>query len=101
MTSDRDEHRKIMAARNSPVLSVSRAEHAYDHDMSVSIMLFVLMIAIALHVPISGEIADDNVHRHGFFMHAFDLIVNFGLSIGMSLLLFLSRPRRGRDGATR
>jgi predicted alternative tryptophan synthase beta-subunit len=101
VTPDRDEHRKTMAARNSAVPSVIRAEYTYDHDVSVSIILFVLMIAIAARVPISSEIADDSVHRHGFLMYASDLIVNFGLSIGMSLLLFSSRPRRGRDGAGR
>lgn len=73
--------------------------HAHEHDMGVSIMLLVLLIAIALHIPNSGEIGDTGPDRHGFFAHAIDLILNWGLSLGASSLLLSSRPRDDQDKA--
>ena len=96
-----EKHRKATVAQHSEAIHVTAVEQTYHPDVSVSVMLFVLMVAIALHVPISGEIGDDSMHRPGFFMHAFDLMLNFGLGIGMSLLLFSRRAGRRRDGASR
>jgi hypothetical protein len=64
-------------------------------------MLLVLLIAIALHVPNSGEIRDGSADHHGFFAHAINLIFNFGLSIGASALLLSSRPGDDQDGSVR
>jgi hypothetical protein len=76
-----------------------RHGQAHDHDMRVSIMLFVLLIAIALHGPDSGEIGDTSANRQSLFARAADLIVNLSLSIGVSSLLLSSRPRGSRNGA--
>jgi hypothetical protein len=73
---------------------------AYDHDMRVSIMLFVLLIAIALRIPNFCKTGDANANRQSYFSRAADLIVNLGLSIGASLLLS-NRPRNDQSGADR
>ena len=101
MTPDRDEHRTTTVAQYSEAVSASAAEQKQDHDVRVSIVLFVLLVAVALQIPVSGEIGDSNVHRHGLFAQAIDLIINVGLSIGMALLLISGRPRGRRGGAGR
>jgi hypothetical protein len=72
---------------------------AHNSDIRVSIMLFVLLIAIALRIPSSNEIGNAAANRESFFERAADLIVNLSLSIGASSLLLSNRPRNDPNGA--
>jgi hypothetical protein len=58
----------------------------------VSVLLALLVAAIALDNPISSEIGGASADRQSYFASAVEFVVNFGLSIGLTWLLFSSRP---------
>jgi hypothetical protein len=43
---------------------------------------------------------DSSVDRQGYVAHVIDVVATWGLSIGLVLLLFSSRPRADDDGAS-
>jgi hypothetical protein len=60
----------------------TRAEAPRGLDVMVSVLLALLVAAIALDSPTSGEIGGASADRQSYFASAVDFIVNFGLSIG-------------------
>lgn len=90
-------HRRI-AALNSSGPSATHAERSRGFDVMVSIMLLALLVAaIALDNPIFSEIGGASTDRHTYFASALDFVVNFGLSIGLTWLLFSSRPHEDNE----
>jgi hypothetical protein len=63
-----------------------------------STLLALFIVAVATRAPISGEIADSSMDRQGYVAHVIDVVATWGLSIGLALLLFFSRPRADREG---
>jgi hypothetical protein len=70
------------------------------HDVIVAAtLLALLVVAIVTPSTVSNEIADSNVDRQGYVAFVIDLVASWGLSIGLALLLFFSRPRAEDKGA--
>jgi hypothetical protein len=63
-------------------------------------LLALLVAAIATRAAISNEIADSNVDRQSYVAFVIDVVATVGLSIGLALLLFSSRPRADDEGAS-
>ena len=61
--------------------------------------LALLVVAIVTPSTISNEIADSNVDRQGYVAFVIDVVATWGLSLGLALLLFFSRPRADDKGA--
>jgi hypothetical protein len=55
---------------------------------------------VAIVTPaISNEITDSNLDRQSYVAYAIDVVATLGLSIGLAVLLFSSRPRADDEGA--
>jgi hypothetical protein len=92
-------HRKFTRERDSGEHVAGRARSSRGLDVIVAATLLALFIvAIATRTPISGEIADSSMDRQGYVAHVIDVVATWGLSIGLALLLFFSRPRADREG---
>lgn len=97
MTPSQNEVRTIAVGRNSETLVAAGDVHA--HDVGVSILLFTLLIAIAFHL--AGTIGDSKAERQSNFVHAVGRVVNLGITLGASWLLWASRPHGGDEGESR
>jgi hypothetical protein len=92
-------HRKFTRDRDSGKHFTRRARSSRSLDVIVAATLLALFIvAIATRAPISGEIADSSMDRQGYVAHVIDVVATWGLSIGLALLLFFSRPRADHEG---
>jgi hypothetical protein len=82
---------------NSSKPSATHAERSRGFDVMLCTMLLALLVAaIASDHPIYGEIGGATADRQSYFASAVDLVVNLGLSIGLTWMLFSSR-RHGGD----
>jgi len=50
--------------------------------------------------PISNEIGESSVDRKSYVAFVINVVATLGLSIGLALLLFSSRPRADDEGAS-
>ena len=62
-------------------------------------LLALLVVAIVTRATISNEIADSSLDRQSYVAYAIDVVATLGLSIGLAVLLFSSRPRADDEGA--
>ena len=86
-------HRKITKDRDSGKLFARRHGSSRTHDVIVAVSLLALMaVAIVTPATISNEITDSSVDRQSYVAYAIDVVATLGLSIGLALLLFSSRP---------
>jgi hypothetical protein len=77
-----------------------RAGSSRSHDVIVAAtLLALLVVAIVTRATISTEIADSSVDRQSFVAYVIDVVATLGLSIGLAVLLFSSRPRADDEGA--
>ena len=68
---------------------------ARGHDVLVAAVLLVLLVmTILTHAPISIEVEDSSLDRQSYVAFAIDVVV----TLGLSWLLFSSRPRADNDG---
>ncbi|MDB5581615.1 MAG: hypothetical protein JWR80_6791 [Bradyrhizobium sp.] len=66
------------------------------HDVLVAAVLLVLLVkAILTHAPISIEVGDSSLDRQSYVAFAINVVV----TLGLSWLLFSSRPRADNEGA--
>jgi hypothetical protein len=87
-------HRKITRDLDSGKIFARRAGSSRSHDVIVATTLLALfVVAIATRAPISNEIGDNSVDRQSYLAFVIDVVATLGLSIGLALLLFSSRPR--------
>jgi hypothetical protein len=56
-------------------------------------------VAIVTRATISNEITDSSVDRQSYAAYAIEVVATLGLSIGLAVLLFSSRPRADDEGA--
>jgi hypothetical protein len=89
-------HRRITTL-NSSGPPATHAERSRGFDVMVSVLLALLVAAIALHNAISGEIGGVSADRQSYFASSVDFVVNFGLSIGLTWLVFSSRPHEDNE----
>jgi hypothetical protein len=93
-------HRKITGDLDSGKLFARRHGSSRTHDVTVAAtLLALLVVAIVTRAAISNEIADSNVDRQSYVALVIDVVATLGLSIGLALLLFSSRPRADDEGA--
>jgi hypothetical protein len=84
---------------NSVKASAAHADRPRAFDVMVSTMLVALLVAaIELDYPSSGEIGGTSADRQSYFALAVDFVLNFGLSIGLTWLLFAGRPHEDNKG---
>jgi hypothetical protein len=99
MKLDRDVvgHRTVTRL-NSGKPSATHSERPRGLDVMVSTMLLALLVAaIALGNATSGEIGGASADRQSYFASAVDFVVNFCLSIGLTWLLFSGRPHENDE----
>jgi septal ring-binding cell division protein DamX len=66
------------------------------HNVLVAVGLLVLLVvAILTHAAISIEVGDSSLDRQSYVALAIDVV----LTLGLSWLLFSSRPRADNEGA--
>jgi hypothetical protein len=93
-------HRKITKDRDSGKLFARRYGSSRTHDVIVAgTLLALLVVAIVTRATISNEITDSSVDRQSYVAYAIDVVATLGLSIGLAVLLFSSRPRADDEGA--
>jgi hypothetical protein len=93
-------HRKITRDLDGGKLFARRIGSTRSRDVMVAAMLLALLVvAIVTRAPISNEIGDSSVDRQGYVAFVVDVVATLGLSIGLALLLFASRPRAHDEGA--
>jgi hypothetical protein len=84
-----DPHRRMTTLDSGP--RAIHPEWSRGLDVMVSVLLALLVAAIADN-SISSEIGGASADRQSYFASALDFVVNFGLSIGLTWLLFSRRP---------
>jgi len=93
-------HRTITTDLDGDKLFARRVESSRSRDVIVAAMLLALLVvAIVTRAPISNEIGDSSVDRQSRVAFVIDLVATLGLSMGLALLLFTSRPRADEEGA--
>jgi hypothetical protein len=94
-------HRKITKDRDRGKLFARRHGSSRTHDVIVAgTLLVLLVVAIVTRATISKEITDSSVDdRRSYVAYAIDVVATLGLSIGLAVLLFSSRPRADDEGA--
>jgi hypothetical protein len=93
-------HRKITKDRDSGKLFARRHGSSRTHDVIVAVtLLALLVVAIVARATISNEITDSSLDRQSYVAYAIDVVATLGLSIGLAVLLFSSRPRADDEGA--
>jgi hypothetical protein len=93
------QHRKITKGLESRKRFAGRPGLSRAHDVIVAAtLLALLVVAIVTRSTISNEIAGGNVDRQSYVAFAIDVVATWGLSIGLALLLFFSRPRADHEG---
>jgi hypothetical protein len=101
MKFDRDCGRTLRRSNGSKPFA-THAQRSRGFDAMVSTMLLALLVAaIALENPISREIGGAGADRqsYSYFASAVNFVVNFCLSFGLTWLLFSSRPPGDDKGA--
>ena len=94
-------HRKIKRDLDCGKLFARRAGSSHTHDVIIAAtLLALLVVAIVTRAPISNEIGDSSVDRQCYHAFVIDVVATLGLSIGLALLLFSSRPRADDEGAS-
>jgi hypothetical protein len=89
-----------IATQNRSKPSATHAERSRGPDVMVSVMLLALLVAaVASDNPISGEIGDASADRQRYFASAVDLVMNLGLGIGLTWVLFSSSSHGDYKGA--
>jgi hypothetical protein len=87
-------HRKITKDWDSGKLFAKRHGSSRTHDVIVAVtLLALLVVAIVTRATISNEITDSSADRQSYVAYAIDVVATLGLSIGLAVLLFSSRPR--------
>ena len=94
-------HRKITRDLDSGKLFARRPGPSRTHDVIVATtLLALLVVAIVTRATISDEITDSSLDdRRSYVAYAIDVVATLGLSIGLAVLLFSSRPRADDEGA--
>ena len=94
-------HRKITRDLDCGKLFARRRHgSSRTHDVVVAAtLLALLVVAVVTRATISNEAADSNVDRQSHAALVIDVVATLGLSIGLALLLFSSRPRADDEGA--
>jgi hypothetical protein len=93
-------HRKITRDLDGGKLFARRIGSSRIRDVIVAAMLLALLVvAIVTRALISNEIGDGGADRQSYVAFLIDVVAALGLSIGMALLLFASRPRADEEGA--
>ena len=93
-------HRKIRMDLDSGKLVARRVGSSRSHDVMVAATLLALFVCgIATRAPISRGIGDSSVDRQSYVAIAINIVATLGLSIGLALLVFSSRPRADDEGA--
>ena len=93
-------HRKITRDLDGGKLFARRIGSSRSRDVIVAAMLLALLVvAIVTRAPISNEIGDSSVDRQCHVAFVIDVVATLGLSMGLALLLFTSRPRADEEGA--
>jgi hypothetical protein len=93
-------HRTITKDLDGDKLFARRVESSRSRDVIVAAMLLALLVvAIVTRAPIFNEIGDSSVDRQSRVAFVIDLVATLGLSMGLALLLFTSRPRADEEGA--
>ena len=93
-------HRKITKDRDSGKLFARRHGSSRSHNVIVAVtLLALLVVAIVTRATTSNEITDSSVDRQSYVACAIDVVATLGLSIGLAVLLFSSRPRADDEGA--
>jgi len=72
----------------------------FDDVIVAATLLALLVVAIVTRATISNEITDSSVDRQSYAAYAIDVVATLGLSIGLAVLLFSSRPRADDEGAS-
>jgi hypothetical protein len=89
-------YRKITKDLNGGKLFARRIGSSRSRDVIVAAMLLALLVvAIVTRATISNEIGDSSLDRQSYVAFAIDVVV----TLGLSWLLFSSRPRADNDGA--
>jgi len=93
-------HRKTIRDLDSGKAFARRRGLSRTLDVIVAATLLAfLVVAIVSRAAISDDFADSSVDRQGFVTHVIDVVATFGLSIGLTWLLFSRRPRADDEGA--
>jgi len=93
-------HRKITKDRDSGKLFARRHGSSRTHDVIVAVtLLALLVVAIVTRATTSNEITDSSLDRQSYVTYAIDVVATLGLSIGLAVLLFSSRPGADDEGA--
>jgi hypothetical protein len=94
------QHRQITRGLESRKLFARRLGSSRSHDVTVAAMLLALLVVtIVSRATISNEIADGNADRQSYVAFVIEVVASLGLSIGLTWLLFSSRPRADDEGA--
>ena len=94
-------HRKTRRDLDRGKRFARRLGSSRTHDVIVAAtLLALLVVASVTPSTISNEIADSNVDRQSYAAFVIDVVATWGLSIGLALLLFSSRPRADDEGAS-
>jgi hypothetical protein len=89
-------YRKITKDLNGGKLFARRIGSSRSRDVIVAAMLLALLVvAIVTRATISNEIGDSSLDRQSYVAFAIDVVV----TLGLSWLLFSSRPRADNEGA--
>ena len=93
-------HRKITEDLDCGDLFAKRTASSRTHNVIVAAtLLALLVVATVTRATISNEIADGNEDRQSYVALVIDVVATLGLSIGLALLLFSSRPRADDEEA--
>jgi hypothetical protein len=93
-------HRKTRKDIDRGKLFARRHGSSRTRDVIVAgTLLALLVVAIVTRATISNEITDSNVDRQSYAAYAIEVVATLGLSIGLAVLLFSSRPRADDEGA--
>lgn len=91
---------QTLQTQNSSKPSATHAKRSRGFDVMVSTALLALLVAaIASDNPIAGEIGGASADRQSYFASVIDFVLNFSLSIGLTWMLFSSRPSGDDKGA--
>jgi hypothetical protein len=88
--------RKIAKDQDGGKLFARRIGSSRSRDVIVAAMLLALpVVAIVTRATISNEIGDSSLDRQSYVAFVIDVVV----TLGLSWLLFSSRPRADNEGA--
>jgi hypothetical protein len=89
-------YRKITRDLDGGKLFARRIGSSRSRDVIVAAMLLALLVvAIVTRAPISIDVGDSSLDRQSYVAFVIDVVV----TLGLSWLLFSSRPRADNEGA--